>query len=151
MIDEIGEYFMKNIVVSLDESFKEANCLTPLIFVLSPGDDLQEEMKKFSTEKGKILITLSLGKGQGESAEMNIRDCANMGNWVLLQNCHLATSWLPNLELILEDIAIADPKTKKSLHSDFRIWLTSMSSDQFPSFLLKVRSISIIFISKKTL
>ena len=42
------------------------------------------------------------------------------------QNCHLATSWLTDLERIVENI---DPgKTAK----DFRLWLTTASAPEFP-------------------
>lgn len=32
-----------------------------------------------------------------------IKDNQNKGGWVLLQNCHLAQSWMPELERIVEE------------------------------------------------
>lgn len=44
---------------------------------------------------------LSLGQGQGDKAESVIFAAATRGDWVLLQNCHLATGWLPTLSRII--------------------------------------------------
>lgn len=51
------------------------------------------------------------------------------GNWVLLQNCHLASSYMPILERILENLP-------ENLHNEFRIWLTTAPSSVFPSTIL---------------
>jgi len=47
-----------------------------------------------------------LGKGQGEKAERMIKDFARAsgnGGWVLLQNCHLAKSFMERLEALCEE------------------------------------------------
>ena len=48
--------------------------------------------------------------------------------WVCLENCHLAKSWLGRLNDILEKGILGEDV----LHPEFRLWLTSMPSSYFP-------------------
>lgn len=56
---------------------------------------------KFS---GKKLSAISLGQGQGPRAEELMRTAMERGIWVFFQNCHLAPSWMPVLERLVEQI-----------------------------------------------
>ena len=38
---------------------------------------------------------VSLGQGQGPVADTLVAQAARTGQWVCLQNCHLAIAWLP--------------------------------------------------------
>lgn len=53
------------------------------------------------------------------------------GGWVLLCNCHLSISWLPELERICEQMNPDDTD------NNYRLWLTSMPTKQFPALLLQ--------------
>ena len=60
---------------------------------------------------------VSLGQGQGPVAQRWIDEALQEGFWVLLQNCHLAKSFLPQLELICEQQLQSDKvgKSESSL------------------------------------
>lgn len=74
---------------------------------------------------------VSLGQGQTALAAKLINEGRLRGHWVLLQNCHLALSWMEELQRIVE--AIEPLGTAK----DFRLWLTSGSTPQFPVSILQ--------------
>lgn len=75
---------------------------------------------------------VSLGQGQGPVAQHWIDEGMKEGFWVVLQNCHLAKSFLPALELLCET------KLKDAgVHNNFRLWLTSYPSSIFPIPILE--------------
>src|SRR5690606_29172995 len=77
------------------------------------------------------VLSIALGQGQGAKAASLIEKAAQSGQWVLLQNCHLAISWMSELERIVEGFE------NQELHEGFRLWLTSMPSKAFPVSVLQ--------------
>ena len=129
----IGQRFIEPPPLHLPTCFKDASNVMPLVFVLSAGADPFEFLFKFAEEMkfSKKLQAISLGQGQGPIAEKLMNAAQERGTWVLLQNCHLAVSWMPRLEAIVEQYD-AD-----AMHRDYRLWLTAMPSDGFPVSILQ--------------
>ena len=129
---KLGRPFVESPTFELAKVFGDSTVTTPLICVLSPGSDPISSIFKFAEESGKLksLDSISLGQGMGERAERFIDDAKGRGGWVLLQNCHLAASWMPELERIVEEF-------DDSMHREFRLWLTSMPAKEFPVSVLQ--------------
>ncbi|KAM7063036.1 dynein axonemal heavy chain 1 [Molossus nigricans] len=125
--------FIEPQATNLSAVFKDSNSTTPLIFVLSPGTDPAADLYKFAEEMkfSKKLSAISLGQGQGPRAEAMMRSSIERGKWVFFQNCHLAPSWMPALERLIEHI------NPDKVHRDFRLWLTSLPSNKFPVSILQ--------------
>ena len=131
----LGEKYLQPIIFSPATIYKETSPFKPLIFILTPGTDPQSMVKRHTTEIAVNLVSVSLGKGQGARAEQLIEECAMSGKWLLLQNCHLALSWLPRLELLLEQLS--SETKRQTVHKSFRLTLTAAPNDSFPVSILR--------------
>lgn len=131
---ELGAEFVNPVSFNLQKSFEESNAFSPIVFLL-PGTDPMASLIPFSEHKSKHVKIISLGQGQGVYAEKAIDEAQKEGNWVLLQNCHLAPSWMPRLEKIHEEI---DSKVgREKTHPSFRLLLTTYRTKDFPSMILQ--------------
>eukprot|EP00930_Biecheleria_cincta_P008311 TRINITY_DN10972_c0_g5_i1.p1 TRINITY_DN10972_c0_g5~~TRINITY_DN10972_c0_g5_i1.p1 ORF type:complete len:3933 (-),score=932.09 TRINITY_DN10972_c0_g5_i1:47-11569(-) len=130
---EMGQKFVEPPVFDIAVSYEDATKMSPLIFVLSAGSDPSADLLAFAESMGMAarLESISLGQGQGPKAARLIDKAKESGGWVLLSNCHLSVSWLPELERICEQM------NPDEVDNSFRLWLTSMPTNQFPALLLQ--------------
>ncbi|CAM6094963.1 unnamed protein product [Calypogeia fissa] len=128
-----GQRFIEPPAFDLAICFKDGTPNSPLIFVLSPGADPMADLLKLAEDYRftKKFEKVSLGQGQGPKAEKLLTQGMERGMWVCLQNCHLSQSWMPALDRIVDMIDL------DKVHKDFRLWLTSMPSPDFPVAILQ--------------
>ncbi|KAF3429654.1 hypothetical protein E2986_08409 [Frieseomelitta varia] len=135
VIHNMGQSFVEPPPFDLQACYNDSSNVTPLIFILSPGSDPMAGLIRFAEDYGiskENLMTISLGQGQGPIAVNMIDRGIKSGEWVMLQNCHLAVSWMKELDRICDEIIIPE-----NTHSKFRLWLTSYPSKDFPISILQ--------------
>ncbi|OWF46435.1 Dynein heavy chain 6, axonemal [Mizuhopecten yessoensis] len=135
--DQMDSSYLSTGTFDLKEIYEESSAKTPLIFILSPGCDPAAQLLRFAKElRGSILHLdmISLGRGQGPKAEELINKAQILkGRWVFLQNCHLAASWMPNLQAIVERFN----QPNDDVDQQFRLWLSSKPDPCFPISILQ--------------
>ena len=133
--NNLGKTFVESPATNLHTLYKDMSSRIPLVFILSTGSDPMGSFLRFAKEMAMTNKnqSISLGQGQGPVAEKLIAAAIKNGEWVFLQNCHLAASWMNAMEELVKKIA--DPLTQ--VHDDFRLFLSSMPSLTFPVSVLQ--------------
>ncbi|KAK7497834.1 hypothetical protein BaRGS_00010968 [Batillaria attramentaria] len=133
--ENLGKAFVESPAVNLAELYEDMNKVTPLVFVLSTGSDPMGAFLRFARENGYSdkIQSISLGQGQGPVAEKMIMSSVKNGDWVFLQNCHLAASWMISMENTVKDIQ----EKPDDIHDEFRLFLSSMPAKHFPVSVLQ--------------
>jgi dynein heavy chain len=125
----MGENFIIFPSATMQDLYDDSSKSTPIVFVLSTGADPTSMLLRFATQMGyaETLGVISLGQGQGPKAKKMVEEACRKGSWVLLQNCHLYKSFMPDLEKMCENL-----EESNLIHRDFRLFLTSMPAIYFP-------------------
>nr|XP_029531899.1 dynein heavy chain 14, axonemal [Oncorhynchus nerka] len=137
VIEKMGSKYMEVGKISLREVYERCFANVPIVFLLSPGMDPASLLVRLAQElRGSSLHLdmVSLGQGQGPRAEELIYKAQVLkGRWVFLQNCHLAASFMPRLQTVVNSL-----KWKGSdLDPHFRLWLSSKPDPVFPASILQ--------------
>ena len=116
-------------------AINDTTTTTPCVFVLSQGADPTNLLIQFagSMNYQDRLRVISLGQGQGPRAEALIETAKPAGDWVLLQNCHLAKSWMGQLEKTVAELGTGGG----FVDDGFRLFLTSFPAAYFPVSVLQ--------------
>ncbi|XP_054732574.1 dynein axonemal heavy chain 3-like [Anastrepha obliqua] len=132
--NNMDQSFVEPPLFDLNASFADSSPRIPLVFLLSPGSDPMASLFMYARQRNMYdkTKTISLGQGQGPRAEKMILEANRYGHWVVLQNCHVAVSWMGELERICNDTTLAE-----SAHPDYRLWCTSYPSNVFPVSVLQ--------------
>ena len=133
--NSIGEKYVVSPSFDIGKAYDESKNRTPILFIISPGADPLILIDKLCKREGKSLDdnvkTISLGQGQEKVAvdaieKAQIRD---QEKWILLQNCHLAKSFMNMLEKKIEEIV--------ETGSSFRLFLTALPSKVIPISIIQ--------------
>ncbi|CAD8044294.1 unnamed protein product [Paramecium primaurelia] len=137
---QMGNLFIENIPTTFEQFYFESDSKIPLLCIITPGADPRQEIIKLATKYdfNDRFNQISLGQGQNQLAIKMILNAMQQGTWVLLQNCHLAASFMPELENLFE------VQYKKEMNSDFRLWLTSQPTSILPHNVI-LRSLKITY------
>jgi hypothetical protein len=125
----------------------KVNLFVSYIFVcfLVPVTELFRHTTYYNSEGS----THKCGCFQGPVAQAVVEQAQRDGQWVYLQNCHLAVPWMSALEKICDSMSTANTNI------NFRLWMTSCPSDkviycvQFVGMLLLGASNAIVIMEKE--
>jgi len=128
---QLGSKYTAPVTDAIANIFEESTSRKPVLYLLSAGtdptsmiDELAKKKKRFPTDK------VSMGEGQEKVAREKNGAAFITGGWVILQNCHLGTDYMTEVEETLT-------KTPE-IHSSYRLWITCEITSRFPIGLLQM-------------
>ncbi|KAG8188595.1 hypothetical protein JTE90_005951 [Oedothorax gibbosus] len=128
----LGESFLEHPRTVIKEVFNESTPNKPtVVFTLSADVDLEKDIFSLSKDINVQCSSISLSEGQEKAASQLIINAAKKGHWAVITNCHLLLSWLPTMEKFINVL-----QTLK-VHENFRLWLSSSPTKDFPTSILQ--------------
>eukprot|EP00117_Sycon_ciliatum_P023615 scpid1048/ scgid0074/ Dynein-1-alpha heavy chain, flagellar inner arm I1 complex; 1-alpha DHC; Dynein-1, subspecies f len=108
--------------LTLSETFDIFDYHTPLMLIVSEGSEAVKTILRVAKaqENAVSVVSQAVGCNGGPLADELIQKAKEIGNWVVLQNCHTAKSWMDRLD----QIVARDVVNNENLHPNFRLWLT---------------------------
>ncbi|EGT58333.1 hypothetical protein CAEBREN_28930, partial [Caenorhabditis brenneri] len=119
----------------LKHIFAESESTEPILFILADGADPSQELAELAANLKVPYHSISMGQGQEQAAYDAIRESAEKGEWLCLNNLHLMLQAVP---AIFKHLSLTTP------HQNFRLWLTTEADHRFPSMMLQ-QSLKITF------
>lgn len=80
----MGQFFVTPIIFQVNDIVDQSKVYTPMLLLLTPGNDPMEAIKKAAEERGKVPNPISLGKGQGDKAKRIIQEQKKYESWIVL-------------------------------------------------------------------
>ncbi|OQR95645.1 dynein heavy chain, partial [Thraustotheca clavata] len=121
--EKLGQHFVHQPPFDLETIYQESSASTPIFFVLFPGVDPTTAIEalgkklQMTAERGNFK-NISMGQGQEGPAEATLESFALKGHWIVLQNIHLMSRWLPTLTRLLD-------LCTKTCDANFRCFLSA--------------------------
>jgi hypothetical protein len=94
---EIGPSAVLRREMDLSHIARSASPHQPVLFFLAPGSELTARLRASAAGMGATLEAISLGATNLRSTSLMIAKAAAEGQWLLLENTHLAPAWMPTL------------------------------------------------------
>ena len=130
--NNLGTEFTEPPAFDMNMVYDSSLATTPLIFILSPGVDPQNQIQTLADALDVELEACALGQGQAPIATRMINDGVAHGGFKYLANCHLSISWMPALEKLIDNFV-----SNVTPHEEFRLWLSSSPHPDFPISILQ--------------
>lgn len=118
----------------------EFDSKTPTLVLISPGTDPAFSIKQLAELNGiasENFLMESLGQGKQENILKIIESHLDQECWILVQNLHLYTTWIPTLMEVLQS-------NEDKFNPKFRLFLSTEPHQNIPGNLLE-NSIKINF------
>lgn len=135
----LGREFAEPQQLELMDCVEETNGLMPIVFLLSQGSDPTTLIESCAKKLKKKVGSISMGQGQEPAAKEIVEKSWSIGDWALLQNCHLGLPFLNQLEDMLRTIIqVPAGEPRQEIHEESRVWITAEPQGLFPIGLLQM-------------